>query len=229
MSHQNNVERIKTVFQSLGELQNEVVFVGGATVSLYADQETFEVRETDDVDVIIEVLNYADHVKFEEQLRKKGFTDDTGSKVRGRFKIQNIKVDIMPTTDVFMGFENKWYSEGFEQAIHFELNKNIGIKILTATYFLGTKLEAFKNRGYSDPRQSHDFEDVVFILENRRTIWNEMSNAAQNLKGYFVEEFKKLLASGDIYEWIDCHVAPGSPPSTNWIVDELEKFCETKS
>lgn len=75
MSHQNNVERIKTVFQALGELQNEVVFVGGATVSLYADQETFEVRETDDIDVIIEVLNYADHAKFEEQLRKKGFTE----------------------------------------------------------------------------------------------------------------------------------------------------------
>ena len=67
MSHQDNVSRIKVVREALGELRNEVVFVGGSTVSFYADRETFEVRETDDVDVIIEVLTYPDHVKFEEK------------------------------------------------------------------------------------------------------------------------------------------------------------------
>jgi predicted nucleotidyltransferase len=212
MSHQNNIARIKTVFDALGELQNEVVFVGGATVSFYPDQETFEVRETDDVDVIIEVLNYSEHVKFEEQLRKKGFTNDVNSKVRGRYKVQDITVDIMPTTNVSMGFENKWYPEGFEQAMPFELNENTTIKILTPPHFVATKLEAFKDRGYSDPRQSQDFEDIVYILENRRTIWSEMNETDPNLKEYLIAEFTKLLAKPDIYEWIDCHVEFSSPP-----------------
>jgi len=36
------------------------VFVGGATISLYADKPVMEIRPTDDIDVIIEVLNYYD-------------------------------------------------------------------------------------------------------------------------------------------------------------------------
>jgi len=112
MNHQNNIYRIKTVYEALDELQNTVVFVGGATVSFYADQQTFEVRETDDVDVIIEILNYAAHANLEEQLREKGFANDIMSKVRCRYKVKGITVDIMPTTDIAMGFENLWYELG---------------------------------------------------------------------------------------------------------------------
>lgn len=38
MSHRENVVRIKVVYDALEELGREVVFVGGATVSLYADR-----------------------------------------------------------------------------------------------------------------------------------------------------------------------------------------------
>lgn len=87
MNHQNNVSRIIAVAKSLGDLADRVVFVGGSTVSLYADRQTFEVRETDDVDVIVELLNYPDQVQFEEQIRSKGFLDDFDSKVRVDLKL----------------------------------------------------------------------------------------------------------------------------------------------
>jgi hypothetical protein len=51
MSHNNNLLRIKAVHNALGDLQNNVVFVGGATVSMYRDRMTEEVRSTDDVDI----------------------------------------------------------------------------------------------------------------------------------------------------------------------------------
>src|SRR5688500_2524595 len=114
MSHQDNVSRIRVVREALGDIRNEVVFVGGSTVSFYADRETFEVRETDDVDVIIEVLTYPDHAKFEEKIQKLGFSPDANSTVRVRYKIKGITVDFMPTTDVVIGFENKWYPDGFK-------------------------------------------------------------------------------------------------------------------
>lgn len=50
MNHQNNIFRIKTVYDSLNDLKDDVVFVGGATVSFYADQQAFEIRETDDAE-----------------------------------------------------------------------------------------------------------------------------------------------------------------------------------
>jgi hypothetical protein len=46
MSHQQNIVRIKAVHQALGDLSNRVLFVGGATVSLYTDRPTGEVRPT---------------------------------------------------------------------------------------------------------------------------------------------------------------------------------------
>jgi predicted nucleotidyltransferase len=157
MNHQNNTWRIKTVYNSLGDLRDQVVFVGGSTVSFYADQETLEVRETDDVDVIVEVVSFSEHANFEEKLRARGFSPDVNSKVRIRYRVKNVAVDFMPTTNIAVGFENKWYQDGFQKAMDYQIDDNTVIKILTAPYFIATKLEAFKNRGATDPRQSHDF------------------------------------------------------------------------
>jgi predicted nucleotidyltransferase len=164
MSHQNNVSRIKVVREALGDLRNEVVFAGGSTVSFYADRQSVEVRETDDVDVIIEVLTYPDHAKFEEKIQALGFSPDTTARVKVRYKIKGIIVDFMPTTDVAIGFENKWYPDGYRNAIEYPIDENEMIKILSPEHFIATKLEAFKSRGHSDPRQSKDFEDIVYML-----------------------------------------------------------------
>ncbi len=44
MSHRENLTRIKAVCNALEELAEKVVFVGGATVSLYTDRLAEEVR-----------------------------------------------------------------------------------------------------------------------------------------------------------------------------------------
>lgn len=79
MSHQQNITRIKAVHQALGEMGGRVLFVGGATVSLYTDRPTAESRPTDDVDVLIELLNYTGYAEVEEMLRQKGFINDIDS------------------------------------------------------------------------------------------------------------------------------------------------------
>ena len=229
MTNQDNVRRIKTVSDALQELSQQVVFVGGATVALYSDRQQIVVpRVTDDVDAIIEVLNYGAHADFEEKLRAKGFADDTTSHVRCRYKLnvsnEEIIVDIMPTTDIVMGFENKWYPDGFKEAMVYGIDEDTTIKILSAPYFVATKMEAFKDRGYSDPRQSQDFEDIVFILENRRTLWNELGLVNTSLSEYLKSEFLKLIENPNIQEWIDCHVSFGSPPPTDLIINNIKDF-----
>jgi hypothetical protein len=47
MSYMENIVRIKVVNNALEEISKEVVFVGGATVSLYADRIIGEIRPTD--------------------------------------------------------------------------------------------------------------------------------------------------------------------------------------
>jgi len=214
MSHSTNITRIKAVNNALGTLKDKVVFVGGATVSLYPDRRFFETRVTDDVDVIVEIINYQGRAELEEKLRSLGFAHDIESSVVCRYKIQGIVVDIMPTDDPSIGFNTKWYPEGFQQAIDYAIDADNTVKILTAPYFIATKLEAFNDRGQGDGRTSHDFEDVVFVLENRSSIWEEMKNLEGEIKEYLLAEFTKLLDNTHIFEWIDSHVERGSPPAS---------------
>jgi len=56
-----SIGRIKVVYDALEELANEVVFVGGATVALYAERPSGEARPTDDVDILVELIHYKDY------------------------------------------------------------------------------------------------------------------------------------------------------------------------
>ena len=224
MNHQRNITRIKAVYHRLAELQNQVVFVGGAVTSLYATLETLDTRPTDDVDVLVEIVHYLERAKLEEKLRSIGFQHDIHSTIACRFVVQGITVDVMPTDDSSIGFKNRWYPDGFKQAIELQLDHLTCIRILTAPYFIATKLEAFHSRGGGDGRTSHDFEDIVFVLENRDTIWEEMNEAPRELKDYLVNTFSKLLDNPYLFEWIDCHVQIGTRPATYAIMLNIERL-----
>ncbi|HET6244833.1 MAG: hypothetical protein H0V01_04550 [Bacteroidetes bacterium] len=82
-----------------------------------------EVRPTDDVDVIIEILNYQDRIDLEDKLRDIGFSHDIESGVVCRYRIQGITVDLMPTNDPSIGFRKIWYPEGFNRAVTHTINE----------------------------------------------------------------------------------------------------------
>ncbi|RYZ91087.1 MAG: hypothetical protein EOP04_01805 [Proteobacteria bacterium] len=206
MSHRENITRIKAVYNALEELGPEVVFVGGATVSLYADRPTGETRPTDDVDILVELLQYNGYATLEEKLRRKGFVNDAESGVICRFRLQGLIVDVMPTNDVVLGFANRWYPEGHAQAIPYQLEEGYTIKIFSPVFFLATKLEAFNDRGAGDGRTSSDFEDIVFMLSNRTTIWEELRDAEHAAGAFVKESFGHLLHNSHLAEWISCHL-----------------------
>lgn len=72
--------------------------------------------------------------------------------------------------------------------------------------------------------QSSDFEDIIFLLENRSSIWEELSNSSKDVKDYLQLEFGNLLRNPRFEEWVDAHAGFGSPPATYYIIDGLEKF-----
>jgi hypothetical protein len=123
MSHQVNITRIRAVSNALGELKDSVVFVGGATVSLYSDRQSEEARPTDDVDVLVEIGTRWDFAAFEEALRKKGFQNDINAKYVGRYLLPGLVIDVMPTDESILGFSNQWYMEGFRTAVDYAIDE----------------------------------------------------------------------------------------------------------
>jgi predicted nucleotidyltransferase len=227
MSHRNNLLRIKAVHNALGPLRTEVVFVGGATVSLYADRMAEEVRPTDDVDILIELWTYKDYAVIEEQLHKMGFINDEDSGVICRYTVQGITVDVMATGKNVLGFTNKWYPGGYKNATSYTIDDEHSVRIFTAPYLIASKLEAFKSPSRKDNNNgiySSDFEDIVFVLENRFAVWNELQSAPVEVKAYLRNEFKQFLQNPLFEEWIDAHAGFGSPPATYYIINRLEEF-----
>ncbi|MGO3654883.1 MAG: hypothetical protein ACTJFN_10990 [Sphingobacterium sp.] len=228
MSHRENLLRIKAVYDALEELAKDVVFVGGATVSLYTDRVAEEVHPTDDIDILVELVSYQGYADIEEKLRQKGFINDWESGVICRYKVQGIIVDVMPTSDRILGFSNKWYTPGFSNAIDYTLDEKHVIKIFSPPYFLATKLEAFKNRGHEDGRTSTDFEDIVYFLNNRSTIWKELKNTEPHLKTYIVDSFRDLLNNKYIDEWISVHLEYTEQERQYFILDSMQDIVARK-
>ena len=194
---------LETVACGLGDILDQFVFVGGTVVELYASSETFEeARQTEDVDCVVEVASLSGYYNLEEKLRTLGFYDDMDIDAPICRKLyQGIRVDIMPTDEHILQFTNKWYKEGFKNAQNYALSKEQSIKILTAPYFIASKLEAFFSpyrKYHLDPYASHDFEDIIYILDNCVNIFSLIQNSNETVRSYIQQRFDYLLKNKPI-------------------------------
>jgi predicted nucleotidyltransferase len=142
----------------LEPLLDDLVFVGGcATGLMITDEAAPGVRPTVDVDAIAEITSYAEYVNFADRLRAIGFSEDTseGSPVC-RWQHGEVKLDVMPLDEKILGFSNRWYKSAMQASNHVSLESALEIRVVTAPYFLATKLEAFKGRGGGDYFASRD-------------------------------------------------------------------------
>ncbi len=188
-----NLEILFQVAKGLDELIDQVIFVGGAVVSLYADSEFSNlVRPTSDIDMAVDLAKYSEQVDFQERFSRKGFHPDITSPTIVRHHFQGIQVDLISTSTSALGESNSWYKPGFPKRTFFEL-QGLLIPILPVEYFLATKFEAYNNRGGGDYRLSTDFEDIVYILNYNKYIVKIISESDITVREFLVNEFFKVV------------------------------------
>lgn len=197
-----NREVIKKISLALGEINERVIFVGGATIGLYIDDPAAEdVRATKDVDITIEIASLGELESFRQELVKKGFTQSAKDNVICRFRYDNIKVDVMSTNEVGWAPANLWFSQGFAQRETVQLGDQ-SIQLLPLPYFIASKFSAHTGRGGKDPRTSHDFEDIVYVIDNRSDIVEQINLAPIDVKLYLKEQLGKILNDDFLQEAI---------------------------
>ncbi|QEE30636.1 hypothetical protein FTW19_23170 [Terriglobus albidus] len=93
-----NSSLLEDAVHKLAPFLDEIVFVGGITLGLLiTDKAAAPIRGTNDVDVIAEIISYADYIQFSERLRDAGFTEDAGeAPLTCRWHHGNLIVDILP-------------------------------------------------------------------------------------------------------------------------------------
>lgn len=191
-----NLDILILAVDRLDNLIDEIVFLGGSTTDLLiTDQAAPPVRETKDVDVIVEVVSLAEYYNLSERLRKLGFSEyQSEDAPLCRWVMDDLILDVMPTDEKIIGFSNQWYTDAMKEAVKYELPDKKIIKLVTAPYFLATKIEAFEGRGNGDYLLSHDLEDLISVIDGRSEIIDEVKDINDELKKYLTEKFNSLIS-----------------------------------
>ena len=225
-----NIEMLKRAVAQLGELADELVFVGGSTTGLFiTDEASADVRPTKDVDAIVEAATYSKYVDFEQRLEKAKFYRDIseGAPICRWIKGNNI-FDILPIEGNILGFRNSWYSGAVKTSVLYEIEPNVNIRVVTPPYFLATKLEAFADRGNNDFLESRDIEDIVTVINGRDELLEEIKNAPDDVRAFIANYFADLLKQRSFTDAIPGHLNPDSS-RINIVLDRLRWIAELKS
>ena len=208
-SQNPNAALLLSAVHKLVPLLDQIVFVGGCAAGmLITDPGAAPVRPTVDVDAIVEIASYAELMALEGCLRQLGFEQPH---VEGaplcRWIHADVILDLMPTDPTILGFSNRWHP----QALGSAGTATVGghqIRLISAPYFLATKLEAFHGRGQFDYGMSRDVEDIVTVVDGRAEIVAEVEQTAPSLQQYLSAEFSRLLLERDFLEALPGHLLP---------------------
>lgn len=202
-----NLETVEIVAAKLRELNDEIIYVGGATVSLYAtDPAAEEQRPTKDIDISIQISTYAEMTEFQERLERKGIFPANDTDILYRFKLGSILIDFIPFEPTGLGPTNSWFKPGFAKAKPIKIGEQ-NINILPVELFLASKWEAFNSRG-GDPRTSKDFEDIIYVLDNHIDLERAIEQSDDPEKAFLKGMAKAILNHENFPEIIECHLSP---------------------
>jgi hypothetical protein len=220
-----NVAMLVRAAVALGELKDEVVFVGGAVVDLFiTDPAAPHPRFTQDVDVVVEVATYGAWAKIAERLRALGFREDRREDAPlCRWLFEDLVVDVMPALERVLGFTNRWYRQARKQSEERDLPEGVRIRAVTAPLFVATKIEAFRSRGRGDFVASHDLEDIIAVVDGRPALADEVKHAPAQIRRFLASTIGRWLEDPGFVSAVPGHL-PGDVASqarSSMVLDRL--------
>lgn len=221
-----NLPSLRQIAEALGDLRDQVVFVGGAVAGLLVtDPLAAPVRATRDVDAVVNASRALFH-RIEKTVAERGFARDMTSDVICRWvhKASGVLFDLMPVQPEVLGFSNRWYPYAVETAVSVDLGEGLAIRLVSPVAFAATKLEAFASRGGGDVLSSHDLEDVLNIVDGREELATELAAAPAELRQSVATVFAQLLAQRDF-----ANVLPGliaEPERADLVMERLKALSQ---
>ncbi|HKY69984.1 MAG TPA: hypothetical protein VJ205_03720 [Gammaproteobacteria bacterium] len=222
-----NLYMLQTIAEKLEGLREKIVFVGGcATALLITDPAAPDVRQTVDVDCIVDVMAHSDYRNIEKQLRALEFYQSVEDEVicRWRVKGHSFYLDIMPTDEAILGFSNVWYKLAVIETNQVTLKNDVFIRLISPPYFLATKLEAFKGRGKGDYLASHDLEDIISVIDGRPELIEDIKKSGNQIKSFLAAEFTNLINIKRFREALPGHLYNSPPGSEKVVIDRIREI-----
>lgn len=188
------LRRLEPVITDLGDLAENLTLVGGClTPLLITDAAAPPPRATIDIDLVVEAASQVAFDRISGAMRRRGFRpgDETGDPIC-RFRKGTTIIDLLPTERQVLGFGSRWYALAAATAILAALPNSRHLRHATAPCFLATKLDAFRGRGRGDYLASHDFEDIVAVVDGRPELAAELAAAPGELRDWIRDEIAHM-------------------------------------
>lgn len=224
-----NIELLTGIAHAMGSLREQVVFVGGCATGLLITQPLVaDVRATEDVDAIVEVVSLAAYHALARQLMELDFKQTMADNTPPfRWFWRGMQLDLVPLDEKVLGFANRWYRPGFEAAQTATLPSGLQLRHLSSPYFMATKLEAFRDRGNSDVYLSHDLEDIITVVDGREELLTELVSAPAEVRAFVATAMQDILRNP-----IFSNVLPGvvsQPQRAGLVLQRLQQLASLES
>ncbi len=223
-----NVEWLALAADELGPLCTDVVFVGSSVLGLLiTDAGAPDVRPTEDIDCVVQVATKEEWLRTQLGLEAREFRADTSENApMCRFLKGDLILDVIPSRSEILGFAGEWLSKALPHSQERRLPGGQKVSIISAPYFVASKLEAFADRGKGDFLVSEDLEDIVAVVSGRPSLVDEIVVASEEVRAYVAGQ---LCSLGDRFiEVLPGYLLPdpGSQTRIPIIARRLEKLME---
>ena len=97
---------------------------------------------------------------------------------------------------------------GLRTAAKVRLRGGLTLRAITAPYFLGTKIDAFRGRGRGDYFASHDLEDFITVVDGRTSLLDEVEADSADLRRFVGEAVGTLLVEPRFLDALPGYLLP---------------------
>jgi hypothetical protein len=210
-----SLARLKRLAAALGDLANEIVFIGGALAPILQLEPPFEeARLTTDVDAVILTASYAQARVFHERLGERGFRQDLLAvpHVHRWISPDGDDLDVVPAGKHLGASGQQWDEIAVATSQTYHLGGGILIRHANATAFLAQKWAAFRDRGADDPFTSIDLEDILALVASRPQIVRELEESSPELREFVRNQTRLLLANTRLKDLLAGHLNTAENP-----------------
>jgi predicted nucleotidyltransferase len=204
-----HVRAIRAVLAAFGEHADQLVFVGGCVLGLYARAEGPPLRMTEDVDCISSLSPWSRQAKILADLCYAGvIVPDEALMCRYRIAGAGVVVDVLSPDGFNVGGVNPWFARAAQRAGRYPIGEGGAVRAVTPPYFLATKLVAFEGRG-PDAQSSKDAEDVVALAVEVPSLVDEVEaeGLREDVAGLWRRVLDKYrLARSDLPDLVAWHL-----------------------
>lgn len=85
------------------------------------------------------------------------------------------------------------------------------------------------NRG-NDPRMSHDFEDIIYVLDNNPNLVEDVDQAEKEVQEFLKEMSLEIMSDSSVYEIIECHLSSSTAEERSGLIikklEQIEKLVD---